>query len=217
MATRIRLARGGRKKLPLYRVVVADRRAPRDGKFVERVGSYNPTLKEKGAVLNLERIQYWLGTGAKPSNRVQKLLELHGFKFDKDGRLESFTPVEDIGPKPEKAKKPSAKTKARQAAAETAAAAPPEEKPAAEPAAPAEEAAPAAEAAAPAEEAAAPAKEAAPAEEAAAPVEEKPAEEAAAPAEEPAPVEAAAPAEEKPAEEPAPVAEAEPEGGEDKG
>ncbi len=117
MTTRIRLARGGKKKAPYYRIVVADKRSPRDGKFVERIGSYDPLLKEKKATIDLERVQYWLGTGAKPSDRVQKLLQLHGFKFGPTGNMESFQAVSEIAPKPEKEKKPSKKALARQAAA----------------------------------------------------------------------------------------------------
>lgn len=127
--------------MPYYRIVVADKRAPRDGKFVERLGSYNPALKDRTTVLNVERAQYWLGTGAKPSGTVQKLLELHGFKFDKDSRLQSFTPVAEVAPKPEKAKKQSKKAATGKAAAPEAApekAAAPE---AAKPEAPPEEAA----------------------------------------------------------------------------
>ena len=70
MAVRIRLARGGAKKRPFYRIVAADARSPRDGRFLERLGSYDPLLKgddEKRVVLNEERIRYWLSQGAKVS------------------------------------------------------------------------------------------------------------------------------------------------------
>ena len=81
MATKIRLARGGSKKRPYYRIVVADIRAPRDGRFIEKVGSYNPMLpkdSEDRIKLDVERIQYWLGTGAKPTDRVHRFLDAAG-------------------------------------------------------------------------------------------------------------------------------------------
>jgi len=81
MATKIRLARGGSKKRPYYRIVVADIRSPRDGRFIEKVGSYNPLLpkdSEERVQLNVERIQYWLGTGAKPTDRVHRFLDAAG-------------------------------------------------------------------------------------------------------------------------------------------
>ncbi|WP_346912332.1 30S ribosomal protein S16 [uncultured Roseibium sp.] len=81
MATKIRLARGGSKKRPYYRIVVADIRSPRDGRFIEKVGSYNPMLpkdSEERIQLNVERIQYWLGTGAQPTDRVARFLDAAG-------------------------------------------------------------------------------------------------------------------------------------------
>jgi small subunit ribosomal protein S16 len=72
------MARGGKSHRPYYRIVVADKRASRDGKFVERLGSYDPLLPENKATLDLERAKYWLGTGAQPSERVRKLLALLG-------------------------------------------------------------------------------------------------------------------------------------------
>lgn len=78
MALVIRMARGGKAHRPYYRIVVAEKRAPRDGKFVERLGSYDPLLKENKATIDLERAKYWLGTGALPSERVRKLLALSG-------------------------------------------------------------------------------------------------------------------------------------------
>jgi small subunit ribosomal protein S16 len=77
MALKIRLARGGAKKRPYYRIVVTDSRNPRDGKFIERVGHYNPLLpkdNENRIKLEVERIQYWLGVGATPSDRVARFL-----------------------------------------------------------------------------------------------------------------------------------------------
>lgn len=73
MALKIRLARGGRKSRPFYRIVVADSRMPRDGRYLERVGTYNPLLNdqdENRVTLVKERIEYWLGEGAQPSERV---------------------------------------------------------------------------------------------------------------------------------------------------
>ena len=168
MALKIRLSRGGAKKRPFYHVVVADSRSPRDGRFIERVGSYNPMVPKEHPeriILKVERIQHWMSVGALPTDRVARFLSDAG-----------------MGEKPvvhEQTKQhlPKAKAQERMQEAEDAA------KAAAE--APSEEAA----AEAPSEEAAAEA----PSEEAAA---EAPSEEAAAeaPSEEAA---AKAPAEEK--------------------
>ena len=76
MAVRIRLSRGGSKKRPFYRVVAADQRAPRDGRFIEKLGTYNPLLPqdhEQRLVINEERVKYWLGVGAQPTERLEKL------------------------------------------------------------------------------------------------------------------------------------------------
>jgi len=81
MATKIRLARGGSKKRPFYRIVVADVRAPRDGRFIEKVGSYNPMLSkdsEDRVILDQERIKHWLGEGAQPTDRVLRFLDAAG-------------------------------------------------------------------------------------------------------------------------------------------
>jgi small subunit ribosomal protein S16 len=171
MALKIRLSRGGAKKRPFYRIVVADSRKPRDGRFIERVGHYDPMLPRedpKRVVLNEERIRHWLSHGAQPSHRIAVFLS-----------------KAEMGEKPaipEQTKQhlPRAKTLERMKEAEEAAAAAEAAKAAAE--APAEEAsaeeAPAEEAA---PEEAAP-EEAAPEEAAAeeAPAEAAPAEEAAA-------------------------------------
>ena len=74
---RIRLSMGGVRKRPVYKIVVADGRYPRDGKFIEKVGSYNPLLpkdKKERIGLEAERIQYWLGQGAQPTTRVARIL-----------------------------------------------------------------------------------------------------------------------------------------------
>ncbi|MBX3487111.1 MAG: 30S ribosomal protein S16 [Candidatus Paracaedibacteraceae bacterium] len=81
MALKIRLARGGAKKRPFYRIVVAEATAPRDGKFIEKVGTYNPLLDQGHAeriVINAERAQYWLSVGAQPSDRVAGFLATAG-------------------------------------------------------------------------------------------------------------------------------------------
>ena len=81
MALKIRLSRGGAKKRPFYRVVVAEATAPRDGRFIERLGTYNPILPrdhEERVRLNAERIQHWLSVGAKPTDRVLRFLDAAG-------------------------------------------------------------------------------------------------------------------------------------------
>ncbi len=78
MAMKIRLARGGSKKRPFYSIVAADSRMPRDGRFIEKLGTYNPLLpKDSGdrVRLNAERIQHWLDRGAKPTDRISRMLE----------------------------------------------------------------------------------------------------------------------------------------------
>ena len=77
MPLRIRLSRAGAKKRPFYRVVIADSRKPRDGRFIERVGTYNPMVAKEHPeriILDEKRIKYWLGVGAKPSDRVARFL-----------------------------------------------------------------------------------------------------------------------------------------------
>ena len=77
MALRIRLSRAGAKKRPFYRIVVADARSPRDGRYIERLGTYNPMVakdNESRVILKQERINYWLSQGAKPSDRVARFL-----------------------------------------------------------------------------------------------------------------------------------------------
>ena len=81
MSVKIRLARGGTKKRPYFRVVVADERAPRDGRFIEKVGTYNPLLAADNAErvkLDLERIKHWLDKGAQPTDRVLRFLDAAG-------------------------------------------------------------------------------------------------------------------------------------------
>ncbi|MFP5077436.1 30S ribosomal protein S16 [Rhizobium sp. YIM 134829] len=81
MALKIRLARGGSKKRPFYQIVIADARSPRDGRFLEKVGSWNPMLPKEDAKrveLNNERIQHWLANGAMPTDRVLRFLNEAG-------------------------------------------------------------------------------------------------------------------------------------------
>ena len=172
MSLKIRLARGGAKNRPYYRVVVADSRMPRDGRYIERVGSYNPMLEhgdENRLVIREDRVKHWLSVGAQSTDRVQRLLAQAGLVAAKPRRDQT----KQDKPKAKALERIQEKEEAAKAAAEAAA-----------------EAAAARAEAAPAEEAAA--EEAAPAEEAAAeeaPAEEAPAEEAAA---EDAPAEEAA-------------------------
>ena len=83
MAISIRLSRGGSKKRPYYRIVVADARSPRDGKFIEKIGNYNPLLakdSEQRVQLDGERARYWLGNGAQPTDRVARFLDAAGVR-----------------------------------------------------------------------------------------------------------------------------------------
>ena len=83
MAMKIRLARGGSKKRPFYRIVAADSRMRRDGRYIERLGTYNPLLpkdSEDRVKMNMERIQYWLGEGAQPTDRIARMLEAAGVR-----------------------------------------------------------------------------------------------------------------------------------------
>ena len=164
MALKIRLARGGAKKRPFYRIVVAEASAPRDGRYVERVGTYNPMVPkehEQRMTLNSERITFWLGQGAKPTDRVHKMLAAAGLA---EAPVIRDQPKKSA-PGKKRAEREAEAASAAEAAAESAAAEAAVAKEAVAEEAPAEEA--------PAEEA--PAEEA-PAEEAVA--EEAPAEEA---------------------------------------
>jgi small subunit ribosomal protein S16 len=146
---KLRLSRGGTKKRPVYKVVVADSRFARDGRFIEKVGFFNPLLpkeKKERVGLEAERIKYWLGQGAKPTTRVARILgENELMPMPANGN----NPNKAI-PKKERNKKEEDKTEAPKAEAAPAAEAPKEEAPKAEAApaaeAPKAEAAPAAEA-----------------------------------------------------------------------
>ncbi len=177
---KIRLARGGAKKRPYYSIVVADSHSPRDGRFIEKVGAYNPMLKKEDpqrVTLKVERIQEWISKGAQPTDRVARFLSVQGVvKWEHGNNPKKGEP----GTKAKERAEERAKREADLAAAAAEAAANP---PAPEPE-PVVEEAPAAEAVT----------EEAPAAEA--PAEEAPAAEAAA---EEAPAAEAAPAEEAPA------------------
>lgn len=83
MATKIRLARGGTKKRPFYAIVVCDSRMPRDGRFLEKVGTYNPLLakdSEDRVKMDMERVQAWLDKGAQPTDRIVRFLEAAGVR-----------------------------------------------------------------------------------------------------------------------------------------
>ena len=83
MSMKIRLARGGSKKRPFYRIVAADSRMPRDGRFIEKLGTYNPLLakdSEDRVKMDVERVQYWISQGAQPTDRVARMLEAAGVK-----------------------------------------------------------------------------------------------------------------------------------------
>ena len=75
MSVKIRLQRRGAKKKPYYAIVAADSHAPRDGKFLEKIGTYDPMLKEERVTVKAERVSHWLGKGAKPSTTVARLLK----------------------------------------------------------------------------------------------------------------------------------------------
>ena len=83
MAMKIRLARGGSKKRPFYSIVATDSRMPRDGRFLEKLGTYNPLLpkdSEERVKMDMERVQHWLDKGAQPTDRVSRFLEAAGVK-----------------------------------------------------------------------------------------------------------------------------------------
>ncbi|MEO9683118.1 MAG: 30S ribosomal protein S16 [Tateyamaria sp.] len=127
MSMKIRLARGGSKKRPFYRIVAADSRMPRDGRYIEKLGTYNPLLakdSEERVKMNVERIQYWLGQGAQPTDRISRMLEAADLLPKKErANLKKGEPGK-------KAKERAEEKAAKVAAAAEAAAAPAEEAPA---------------------------------------------------------------------------------------
>ncbi|MCY4337165.1 MAG: 30S ribosomal protein S16 [Litoreibacter sp.] len=136
MAMKIRLARGGSKKRPFYRVVAADSRMPRDGRYVEKLGTYNPLLpkdSEERVKLDMERVQHWLDKGAQPTDRVSRFLEAAGVLEKKErANMKKAEPGKKAQ---DRAEEKAAKAQAAKEAAEEAAAAPAEEAPAEEAAA----------------------------------------------------------------------------------
>jgi small subunit ribosomal protein S16 len=129
---KIRLARGGSKKRPFYRIVAADSRMPRDGRYVEKLGTYNPLLakdSEERVKMDMERVQYWLDQGAQPTDRISRFLEAAGTIEKKErANLKKGEPGK-------KAVDRAEEKAAKIAAAAEAAAAPAEEAPAEEAAA----------------------------------------------------------------------------------
>ncbi|MFV0245019.1 MAG: 30S ribosomal protein S16 [Qingshengfaniella sp.] len=129
MAMKLRLSRGGSKKRPFYRVVAADSRMPRDGRYIEKLGTYNPLLpkdSEDRVRLDAERVQYWLAQGAEPTDRISRMLEAAGIVAKKErANLKKGEP----GKKAQDRAKDRAD---KAAAAAEAAAAPAEEAPATE-------------------------------------------------------------------------------------
>src|SRR6185295_14563963 len=137
MSVSLRLSRGGSKKRPYYKIVVANSRAPRDGKYLEQVGTYNPLLAkddESRVRLVEDRVRYWLGVGAQPTDRVARMLDKAGIKE----RVATVNPKKAEPGQKAKDRAEERAEKAREAEEAAAAAA----------AAPAEEEAPAAEEAA---------------------------------------------------------------------
>lgn len=152
MATRIRLARGGSKKRPVYRIVVTDKRNPRDGSFIEKLGTYNPLLpkdSDQRFVVDAERAKYWISKGATPSETVLRKFAALGIAEESVKTVKLREKATVISQAAKKAKDDAAKAEADAKAAEEAEAAKAEaeanaaaeaEKAAAEAEAPAEEA-----------------------------------------------------------------------------
>lgn len=133
MSVKIRLARGGSKKRPYYYIVAADIRSPRDGRYIERVGSYNPMLpkdSEERVKLDVDRIKHWLSVGAKPTDRVARFLDQADIL-----KREARNNPEKMKPKKKAQERAAAEEEKKQEAAEAAKAAaeaPAEEAPAAD-------------------------------------------------------------------------------------
>ena len=146
MAVKLRLRRMGKKKQPIYKMVAADSRSPRDGKFLEAVGFYNPLTKPHTLELKEDRIMYWLNVGAQPTHTVKSLLRQEGITLKKEliskgfdeekikSEMENWQKMKEAGSKKRTEKKLSRKAKAKQEAEAAT--------PAAEEQAPAEEAKP---------------------------------------------------------------------------
>lgn len=129
MSLKIRLARGGAKKRPFYSIVVADSRNPRDGRFIEKIGTYNPLLArddEKRVQYNDERAKYWLSKGAQPTDRVARFFSVNGLvKWEHGDNPNKGKPGQ-------KAQERAAEKAEKEAAANAPAEAPAEEAPAEE-------------------------------------------------------------------------------------
>ena len=153
MATNIRLARGGSKKRPFYSIVVADVRSPRDGRFIEKIGTFNPLLakdNDQRVVMDLDRVKHWLGEGAQPTDKVLRFLDEAGIlkrepRNNPKKALPGKKAQERVAEKAQKEEDAAEAAKQAEEDAKAAAEAPAEE-------APVEEAAAEAEAEAPAEE-----------------------------------------------------------------
>ena len=131
MPTVLRLARGGAKKRPFYRIVAADSRKPRDGQFIEKLGTFNPLMPKDNparVVLNLERAKYWLSVGAQASDRVNKLLVAQGLAKPRsvEGKPQKARKKADKLTRAEKRAKAEAEAKAAPAEAPAEQAAPTE-------------------------------------------------------------------------------------------
>lgn len=124
MAMKIRLARGGSKKRPFYRIVAADSRMPRDGRFIEKLGTYNPLLpkdSEDRVIMDLDAVKAWIAKGAQPTDRVARMLEAAGVLEKKErANLKKGEPGK-------KAKERAAEKAEKEAAANAPAEAPAEE------------------------------------------------------------------------------------------
>jgi small subunit ribosomal protein S16 len=130
MSLKLRLARAGTKKRPYYHVVVADARSPRDGRFIEKIGNYDPKLEDKSKRVTLvtERVQHWLSVGAQPTDRVARFFDAAGLL-----KREARNNPEKAVPGKKATERAEAKVKAeadKAAAAEAAKNAPPAEAPA---------------------------------------------------------------------------------------
>ncbi|MEM5475596.1 30S ribosomal protein S16 [Pacificibacter sp. AS14] len=126
MSMKIRLARGGSKKRPFYRIVAADSRMPRDGRFIEKLGTYNPLLakdSEERVIMDLDRVKYWLGEGAQPTDRVVRMLEAAGViaKTDRNNPKKAVPGKKAQDRADEKAQKAADAAEAAAAPAEAAA------------------------------------------------------------------------------------------------
>jgi small subunit ribosomal protein S16 len=113
---KIRMARGGTKKRPFYKIVIADARSPRDGRFIERIGHYNPLLAKDHAdrvKLDLDRAKYWLSQGAQPSDRIERFLAEVGLAEKRT----KFNDPQKSAPRKKTQERMAAEKKATEAAA----------------------------------------------------------------------------------------------------